>query len=68
MALLDELKKLGLLETETHRILSGAFSSWLEKSYQLKLNDRPAMIPAAAAKTLSRQVTEIWDTLLSGKQ
>ncbi|MFW2440697.1 MAG: bifunctional [glutamate--ammonia ligase]-adenylyl-L-tyrosine phosphorylase/[glutamate--ammonia-ligase] adenylyltransferase [Arenicellales bacterium] len=68
MVLLDELKKLELLEPETHRVLSGTFSSWLEKSYQLKLNDRPAMIPAASAKKLSRQVTEIWHKLLSGKQ
>jgi len=68
MVLLDTLKDLELLEPETHRVLTCAFSSWLEKSYQLKLNERQAIIPAAAANTLSRQVTEIWNTLLSGKQ
>ncbi|HDZ77676.1 MAG TPA: bifunctional [glutamate--ammonia ligase]-adenylyl-L-tyrosine phosphorylase/[glutamate--ammonia-ligase] adenylyltransferase [Gammaproteobacteria bacterium] len=68
MVLLDVLKNLELLAPETHRVLTGAFSSWLEKSYQLKLNEQQAMIPAVAANTLSRQVTEIWNTLLSGKQ
>ncbi|MEA1890802.1 MAG: bifunctional glutamine synthetase adenylyltransferase/deadenyltransferase, partial [Pseudomonadota bacterium] len=68
IALLDRLKELELLEPETHRVLSDAFSAWLEKSYQLKLNKRPAMMPATAARGLSRQVTEIWNTLLCGKQ
>jgi len=68
MPLLDALKDLELLEPETHQALTGAFSSWLEKSYRLKLNEHPAIIPVAAARTLSRQVTEIWNTLLSGKQ
>ncbi len=68
MALLDELRNLELLEPESYRVLAGAFSGWLEKSYQLKLNERPAIIQTQAANTLSRQVTEIWNTLFSEKK
>jgi len=68
MALLDALKNLELLEPKTHRVLTGAFSGWLEKSYQLKLNERQAIIQTEAANTLSRQVTKIWSTMLSGRQ
>jgi glutamate-ammonia-ligase adenylyltransferase len=68
LALLDELKDLQLIEPQTHRVLSDAFSGWLEKSYQLKLNERPAMIQIELAQDLSRQVTDIWNTLLREKQ
>jgi glutamate-ammonia-ligase adenylyltransferase len=61
--LLDELENLALLEHEQHRILSMAFSSWLEKSYQLKLNELDAVISDSAEKPLRHQVTEIWNKM-----
>jgi len=61
--LLDTLVNLELLEREQHRILTVAFSSWLEKSYQLKLNGRNAVISDSVEKPLRRQVIEIWDKM-----
>jgi glutamate-ammonia-ligase adenylyltransferase len=63
LELLDALVNLGLLEREQHRILSVAFSNWLEKSYQLKLNERNAVISDSVEKPLRRQVIEIWDKM-----
>ncbi len=65
VALLEALKELDLIDQKTHRTLTDAFTNWLEKSYRLKLNGRPATIATTAANTLSRQVTKIWNTLLS---
>lgn len=61
--LLDALVKLELLEPDQHRILSMAFSNWLEKSFQLKLNGLDAVISDSAEKLLRHQVTEIWDKM-----
>jgi glutamate-ammonia-ligase adenylyltransferase len=61
--LLDALMELQLLETDHHRLLTAAFSNWLDKSYQLKLNDRDAVIHESVDKVLRQQVKDIWDTI-----
>ena len=66
LELLDALVDLGLLEQEQHRILSTAFSNWLEISYQLTLNELNAVIPDNAENPLRRQVNEIWDKMFPG--
>ena len=63
--LLDSLLVLKLLEPDHHDVLTTAFSLWLEKSYQLKLNDQDAIIPASTAKTQRQRVSEIWETMFS---
>jgi len=65
LELLDTLAGLELLDPNHHRILSGALSSWLEKSYQLKLNDHDAVIPDSDEKPLRQQVTEIWNNMFA---
>ena len=65
LELLDTLAGLELLDPNHHRILSGALSSWLEKSYQLKLNDHDAVIPDSDDKPLRLQVTEIWNNMFA---
>ena len=63
--LLDMLASLELLELEQHHILSGAFSNWLDKSYQLQLNDHNAVIPDGVDKPLRLQVTGIWNKMFT---
>ena len=65
LELLDALTAQELLNPNHHRILSGAFSNWLEKSYQLKLNDHDAVIPDNVDKPLRKRVTEIWNNIFT---
>jgi len=66
LELLEALANLGLIEQDQYRILSMVFSLWLEKSYQLKLNELNAVISDSAEKPLRRQVNEIWDKMFPG--
>ena len=63
--LLDALTALELLDPNHHRILSGAFSNWLDKSYQLKLNDHAAVMPDSIDKPLRLEVVEIWKNMFA---
>ncbi len=63
LELLDTLVNLELLGQEQHRILSAAFSNWLEKSYQLKLNELNTVISDSVDIPLRRQVADIWDKM-----
>ena len=65
LELLDMLASLELLELGQHHILSGAFSNWLDKSYQLQLNDHNAVIPDGVDKPLRLQVTGIWNKMFA---
>jgi glutamate-ammonia-ligase adenylyltransferase len=58
--LLDLMNEIGLIKPDQHGILDAAFSTWLERSYQLKLNDRDAVIPVSENRELREQVIDAW--------
>jgi glutamate-ammonia-ligase adenylyltransferase len=65
--LLDLMHETGLIDHGQHGVLHEAFSTWLDLSYQLKLNDREPVIAASAHRSLRNQVVEIWRGMFSSE-